>query len=271
MKQLQEFRGNLVEEEKSDYKQFDMLVRAGLANKAQLARIHRILDKMTEERPQFNNADREIMRNLFNRMVDLIANNKQVFQKTRQAVREELEEGVLDTSDFKIGPSGRKVRAHRVKVGDVAYGQEDDIKEDFELVEAPVDFDNDPPFVLVLKRRAIRMYPDKTKVALYYSKTLDKYFSVPYGGPMGAIVQAEETQIEEAVMDQLHKIVNDKQAQTVKFGNGQSKKVDHFTASAITQVHKALNDENKKKFADMVHKSPAHLAKASDFAFSRAK
>ena len=84
-------------------------------------------------------------------------------------------------------------------------------------------------------------------------------------------VAQEETQIEEAVMDQLHKIVADKQAQTVKFGNGQSKKVDHFTASAITQVHKALNDDNKKKFADMVHKSPAHLAKASDFAFSRAK
>jgi hypothetical protein len=115
------------------------------------------------------------------------------------------------------------------------------------------------------------MYPDKTKVALYYSKTLDKYFSVPYGGPMGAVVQAEETQIEEAVIDQLHKIVKEKQAQTVKFGNGQSKKVDHFTASAITQVHNALNDENKKKFADMVHKSPAHLVKASDFAFSRTK
>ena len=265
MKDLQEFR-NLVEEEKSDYTKFDMLVRAGLANKAQLARIHRILDKMTEERPQFNNADKEIIRNLFNRMVDLIANNKQVFQKTRQAVKEELEESILDTADFKIGPSGRKVRAHRLKVGDVG-----EVKEDFELVEAPIDFDNDPPFVLVLKRRAIRMYPDKTKVALYYSKTLDKYFSVPYGGPMGAVVQAEETQIEEAVMDQLHKIVADKQAQTVKFGNGQTRKVDHFTASAITQVHKALNDENKKKFADMVHKSPAHLAKASDFAFSRAK
>ena len=73
---LQEFR-QLVEEEKSDYSKFDMLVRAGLANKAQLARIHRILDKMTEERPQFNNADREIMRNLFNRMVDIISNNKQ--------------------------------------------------------------------------------------------------------------------------------------------------------------------------------------------------
>ena len=232
---LQEFR-QLVEEEKSDYSKFDMLVRAGLANKAQLARIHRILDKMTEERPQFNNADREIMRNLFNRMIDIISNNKQIFQKTRQAVREEDEKQV----------------------------------ESIQLVEA-LDLNNDPPFVLVLKRKSIRLYPNNTKIALYYNQKLDKYFSIPYGGGVDAPVQAEETQIEEGVMDQLHKIVADKQAQTVKFGNGQSRKVDHFTASAITQVHKALNDDNKKKFADMVHKSPAHLVKASDFAFSRAK
>ena len=266
MKQLQEFRNNLVEEEKSDYKQFDMLVRAGLANKAQLARIHKVLDKMKEDKPALTPADRLIVQELLNKMVDIVTSNKQIFQQTRRAVREELEEGILDTSDFKIGPSGRKVRAHRLKIGDVG-----EVKEEFELVEAPVDFDNDPPFVLVLKRRAIRMYPDKTKVALYYSKTLDKYFSVPYGGPMGAAIQAEETQIEEAVMDQLHKIVAGKQAQSVKFGDGSTRKVDHYTASAITQVHNALNDENKKKFADMVHKSAAHLAKASDFAFSRMK
>jgi hypothetical protein len=35
MKSIQEFR-ILTEEEKSDYSKFDMLVRAGLANKAQL-------------------------------------------------------------------------------------------------------------------------------------------------------------------------------------------------------------------------------------------
>jgi hypothetical protein len=264
MKDLQEFR-NLVEEEKSDYTKFDMLVRAGLANKAQIARIHRILDKMTEERPQFNNADKEIMRNLFNRMVDIISNNKQIFQKTRQVVREEINEAELDTADYKIGPSGRKVRAHRFKVGDAP------VKEEYEIEEAALDLNNDPPFVLVLKRKSIRLYPNNTKIALYYNQKLDKYFSIPYGGGVDAPVQAEETQIEEGVMDQLHKIVADKQAQTVKFGNGQSRKVDHFTASAITQVHKALNDDNKKKFADMVHKSPAHLVKASDFAFSRAK
>jgi hypothetical protein len=101
---------------------------------------------------------------------------------------------------------------------------------------------------------------------------LNKYFSIPYGPNVSSTpLQAEETQLEEAVIDQLHKIVNDKQANRVKFADGSTRKVDHYTASAITQVHKALNDDNKKKFADMVHKSPAHLAKASDFAFKRAK
>ena len=271
MKQLQEFR-NLVEEEKSDYKQFDMLVRAGLANKAQLARIHRIMDKMTEERPQFNNADREIMRNLFNRMADLISNNKQIFMRAKQAVKEELEEGILDTADIKISPSGRKVRAHRIKVGDLNYGKDEDIKEHFELIEAPIDFENDPPFVLVLKRRAIRMYPDKTKVALYYSKTLDKYFSVPYGGPLGAAIQAEET-IEEAVdaIGQLQKIKDTHQHGTVNHKDGSASKVDAQTAHAVLMIHKSLNDENKKKFADMVARSSHHMQKASNFAISKLK
>lgn len=231
MKSLQDFK-TLVEEEKSDYSKFDMLVRAGLANKAQLARIHRILDKMTEERPQFNNADREIMRNLFNKMVDLISNNKQIYQKTRQAVREDVEQ----------------------------------------VNEVTVDNSDMPPFVLVLKRKAIRYYPNETRVALYYNQKLDKYFSIPYGSGVSGVIQAEEVeQVEEAVMDTLHKIVAGKSAQSVKFANGQSRKVDHYTASAITQVHKAVNDDNKKKLADMVHKSPEHFEKVAKFAFSKAK
>lgn len=262
MKSIQEFR-ILIKEEKSDYSKFDLLVRAGLANKAQLQRIHRILDKMKEERPVFNNADRMILQNLFNKMVNLISTNKQIFQQTRRAVREELEESIIDTTDYKLSSSGRKVRAHRIKVGD-------EVKEDFDIVEESLNT-NDPPFVLMLKRKAIRMYPNKTKIALYHNQKLDKYFSIPYGPKIDSPLQAEETQVEESVMNQLHKIVADKQSQTVKFANGQTKKVDHYTASAITQVHKAVNDENKKKLADMVHKSPAHLTKVADFAFSKAK
>ena len=302
MKSLLEFK-SIVEEEKSDYSKFDTLVRAGLANKAQMQRIHKILDKMGEEKPTFNNADRMIIQNLFNKMVDLISNNKQINTQARRAVRE-----------------------------------------DVEVTEEPVILqeDKDPPLVLVIKRKAIRLYPDGTRIALYYNEKLKKYFSVPYqyGSGMDAPIQSEEVELEEAsndpwkdkhfgptkiikqkyhvktdtksynvkadnedhahklvtkhapgskivsiehkgrimeetideaVMDTLHKIVNDKQAKSVKFASGHTRKVDHFTASALTQVHNALNDDNKKKFADMVHKSPEHFMKASDFAFKRAK
>ena len=73
MKSLEDFKNILLEEEKSDYSKFDMLVRAGLANKAQIQRIHKILDKMGEEKPNFSPADRMIVQNLFNKMVDLIS------------------------------------------------------------------------------------------------------------------------------------------------------------------------------------------------------
>ena len=287
MKSLLEFK-SIVEEEKSDYSKFDTLVRAGLANKAQMQRIHKILDKMGEDRPQFNNADRMIIQNLFNKMVDLISNNKAINMQARRAVKEDEDFIETDQLDEAQNPGPT------------------------------------PPYVLLLKRKAIRLYPDGTKIALYYNKQINKFFSVPYDTPTGAAIQAEdveqideigdpaemyrkatetakaklqtmkaldktreyekkrlqaaklktqkeEVEITEAVMDQLHKIVNDKQSQSVKFASGHTRKIDHFTASALTQVHKALNDDNKKKFADLVHKSPEHFMKASDFAFKHAK
>ena len=234
MKSLLEFK-SIVEEEKSDYSKFDTLVRAGLANKAQMQRIHKILDKMGEDRPQFNNADRMIIQNLFNKMVDLISNNKAINMQARRAVKEDEDFIETDQLDEAQNPGPT------------------------------------PPYVLLLKRKAIRLYPDGTKIALYYNKQINKFFSVPYDTPAGTAIQAEEVEITEAVMDQLHKIVNDKQAQSVKFASGHTRKIDHFTASALTQVHKALNDDNKKKFADLVHKSPEHFMKASDFAFKHAK
>lgn len=256
MKSLDEFKTSLsldaiksvvVQEETTDYSKFDVLVRAGLANKAQMQRIHTILDKMKEEKPTFNNADRMIIQNLFNKMVDLISSNKQINQLSRRAVKEDVDAEPL--------------------------------------TESAIDIPHDPPVVLVLKRQAIRLYPNGARIALYYSKTLDKHFSIAYGSGVDAPVQAESndmcavcgqtpcncTSIQESVMDTLHRIVKNKQHEPVKFADGTKAKVDHYTASAITQVHKALNDENKKKFADMVHKSKAHFTRASDFAFRHMK
>jgi hypothetical protein len=274
MKSLNEFKQEptLVEEEKSDYSKFDALVRAGLANKAQLQRIHRILDKMQEDRPQFNNADKMIMQNLFNKMADLITNNKQIYQKSRQVVREglELSEGVMDTSDYKLSPSGRKIRAHRVKIGDTNPDMLDKEKDN---IKEAVNPDKEPPFVLVLKRTGIRLYPNGLRVAIYYNQKLDKYFSVPYGQGVVATIQAEEIQLEEAVdvVGKLQKIKDTHQHDTINHKDGSASKIDVQTAHALLSVHKALNDENKKKFSDMMARSNHHMKKAADFAWNKVK
>ena len=262
MKSLEDFRNILLEEEKSDYSKFDILVRAGLANKAQMQRIHKILDKMQEEKPNFSPADRMIVQNLFNKMVDLVSNNKQIFQQTRRAVREDI----VDTSDFKLDKRGRKYKAHRIKLGDtpaVADGTVELAKEEaVQLTEA-----QDPPFVLVLKRKAIRLYPDGTKIALYHNDRLDKDFAVPYATASQPVIQAEELN----TLGQLQKIKEHNANGTITHDDGSASEIDVQTAHALLETYESLSDENKNKFIDMVAKSAHHMQKAAEFSWKHMK
>lgn len=212
MKSLLEFK-SIVEEEKSDYSKFDALVRAGLANKAQLARIHKILDKMGEERPVFNNADREIMRNLFNRMIDLVS-SKQIYGKARQAVREEVElnEARMDTP----------------------------------LVP-------DPPVVLVIKRKAVRLYPDGTRIALYWSDKIKRAFSIPYGPMVDAPVQAEEY-IKELV-----------EAEELLLNDGNAISLNEETKQQIINTYGQLEEDSKEYFWQQLTESVATFGKLYEF------
>ena len=216
MKSLVNFK-SIVEEEKSDYSKLDALVRAGLANKAQLQRIHKIMDKMGEDRPVFNNADREIMRNLFNRMADLITSNKQIYTKARQAVREDLNEARSDS----VGSA-------------------------FPLVP-------DPPVVLVIKRKAVRLYPDGTRVALYWSDKLKKYFSVPYGTPMDSTIQAEEY-----VREFL-------QADEIALNDGNNVSLNEETKEMFVDVYECLDEQNKEYFWDQLTESASTFGKLYEF------
>jgi len=212
MKSLLEFK-SIVEEEKSDYSKFDALVRAGLANKAQLARIHKILDKMGEERPQFNSADREIMRNLFNRMVDLVS-SKQIYGKARQVVREEVEL--------------------------------DEARMDTPLVP-------DPPVVLVIKRKAVRLYPDGTRIALYWSDKIKRAFSIPYGPMVDAPVQAEEY-IKELV-----------EAEEILLNDGNILSLSEETKQQILKTYSQLEEDSKEYFWQQLTESVTTFGKINEF------
>lgn len=202
MKQIKEL--TIVEEEKSDYTKFDALVRAGLANKAQLQRMHKILDRMSEEKPNFSVADRAIIQNIFNKMVNLITGNPQLFNQARRAVREDIEAVIVEAKDFK-----------------------------------------DPPPVLLLKRKAIRLYDNDTRVALYHNDKLDKYFSIPFGSKFDMPIQAESTIME--------------------FEDGTSIELSEEQRCVISNAYEQLNEENKNKFLEVLTQSKDSFDKTYEF------
>ena len=135
-----------------------------------------------------------------------------------------------------------------------------------------------PPPMLVLKRKGIRIFPDGRRVALYTNDKMGLVFTIPYKGSGTSTevipgVQSEET--ENDIMESLEQVSAYAQqespkaaAKHMKFADGSKLKVSHGAAKAIHMVHGALNDENKKKYAEMLT-HPKGFEKAAHFALSR--
>jgi hypothetical protein len=250
MKALDEFKLIVEEDKKADYSKFDALIRAGLANKAQMTRIHKILDRMGEEKPNFTQADRAIIQNMFVKMVDLLSHNKTINTQARKAIHERRET-VQYTSDYKISPSGRKVRRSRLKFADLVdvddlYKDKDKDTEGKKEVKESVSLSKEPPPVLLLKRKAIRMYPDDTRIALYYSQKLDRHFSIPYGPNIGENpIQAE--------------------GNVMHLEDGNVVELTEEMTHLISETYDSLSDDNKNKFLEKLVESIESFGKVYEF------
>lgn len=153
-----------------------------------------------------------------------------------------------------------------------------DLLDKDQLCEATLKDETMPPPMLVLKRTGIRIFPDGRRVAMYVNSRLGLVFTIPYKGSGTQTevlpgVQAEETELE--IMESLEQVAAYAQqdnvtshAKHMKFADGSKLKVSHGAAKAIHMVHGALNDENKKKFADMLT-TPKGFEKAAHFALSK--
>ena len=248
MKALNEFKLIVEEEKKADYSKFDALIRAGLANKAQMTRIHKILDRMSEEKPNFTQADRAIIQNMFVKMVDLLSHNKTINTQARKAIHERRET-VQYTSDYKISPSGRKVRRARLKFSDLVDVEDlykDKDTEGKKEVKESVSLSKEPPPVLLLKRKAIRMYPDDTRIALYYSQKLDRHFSIPYGPNIGENpIQAESN--------------------VMHLEDGNVVELTEEMTQLISETYDSLSDNNKNKFLEKLVESIESFGRVYEF------
>jgi hypothetical protein len=163
----------------------------------------------------------------------------------RQA-RKSVSEGVVDTADYKLSASGKKVRAHRV-VLDKEDAEEKEMKEEVSLEEAVV---SEPPFIILLKRTAVRLYPNGLRVATYTSDKLKREFAIPFVGKEAGLVQStEEYQLE----------LND----------GTIITLDEETDIAFETVYDKLDEENKQKFFEMLYESKETFEKLKEFVLNK--
>ena len=118
-----------------------------------------------------------------------------------------------------------------------------------------------PPIILVIKRKAVRLYPDGTRIALYYSDKMKRYFSIPYGTPAADIagIQAE------SFIDELRAMSNLTEETTLELQDGSQIELDASIVDHILYAYDGLKEENKEKFIDLLTSSAESFDKAYEF------
>lgn len=144
------------------------------------------------------------------------------------------------------------------------------------IIEA-ADIPHDPPMMMILKRKGIRIFPDGKRVALYTNEQLGLTFTVPYVGGQVAN-QNVMTGVSEEVEDYGEEMLNENikrlrfasakngKPVSINFKTGDNIKVDPITAKAITSLHSKLSPENKITLVDKISNDPDSFKKVASFA-----
>ena len=129
----------------------------------------------------------------------------------------------------------------------------------------------DPPNILIMRRKSIRLFPNGQRVAMYYVDKINKYVTVPYTAMQWSAMAPESVEyndeiITENVIKKLQSITEDNTSKFVNFKNGESLKVNENTAKLILTMHKVLNLENKSIVEEMMTESKEQFCEVINFA-----
>jgi hypothetical protein len=116
----------------------------------------------------------------------------------------------------------------------------------------------DPPMVVILKRRAIRIFPNGQKVALYHNDLLNLDVSVPYFPGKYGNQEVSHSSLHETDTRSLENIVKKNKQGNVVLNNGASIQVQPSVAAAVLKLlkHKDLKPTNRKKLATYIVDNP---------------
>jgi hypothetical protein len=147
IKQIRESYNLITEKEEAEDRKLATLVRAGLYDAKKLPALKKALEKSADK---MTGQEKRMLLNLLDSLINQVVGSDQVFRKVKQNVQ------------------------HMNEAREDYYSKLDP------RAKAEFPKDKDMPSVLILKRKAIRVYPDNQKVALYYSQALDKYVTIPF-------------------------------------------------------------------------------------------
>ena len=154
IKELREQYQVITEKEDKEQRKLTALVRAGLFDAKKLPVLKRALEKGVDK---MTPAEKKILIDLLDSLMNQVISNEPVYMKVKRNVQSMDEEVIA------------------------------------EVAKTPVTI-ADVPSIVVLKRKAVRVYPGGQQVGLYYSQQLDKYVTIPFG-EAGI---SEEVDLEEA-------------------------------------------------------------------------
>lgn len=144
IKDLREDYNLITEKEEHDMNKLTQLVRAGLFDAKKLSALKRAMEKPADK---MTAQEKRMLINLLDALMSEVLSDKQVYRKIKQDVMmKEAKDNFVSDPRFGRGYPSQK----------------------------------DVPSVLLLKRKAIRVFPDGQKVALYYAQAIDKYVSIPF-------------------------------------------------------------------------------------------
>jgi hypothetical protein len=165
IKQIREAYDSATRKEDSDNRRFTSLVRAGLYDPKKLPALKRAFEKGPDHMTAI---EKRMLLNLLDSLMAQVVSNQPIYQKVRTSVANMSEAAVTGA-----------VKGFNQAIAD--YEEKPDY-----LAKYDPRFNKQPkpetiPTIIILKRKAIRIYPDNQKVALYYAQGIDKYVSIPFG------------------------------------------------------------------------------------------
>jgi hypothetical protein len=215
IKQIREEYDSITHKGDKEESKLTTLVRAGLFDAKKLPALKRALEKGVDSMtPQ----DKRMLISLLDALMSEVLDSPQIYQKIRQSVTKEKVSGLKEetTPDFlsKADPRADKAMPK----------------------------DKNIPSVIILKRKAIRVFPDNQKVVLYYSQALDKYVTIPFTG-----IQTSTHSLHEAKKD-----MND---DDYYYTQKNKSRMNKPRTGGLFSAPEASNERKKQVYARLLAKS----------------